>query len=143
MLIAIRLLDRTPRLAGFIMGLSQREATEEIAAGIELLSGNEKKAIRNLLIKGEMTDQRAVSALHEKSVAADVNSVFYRIWDMTGFVQRLWFEKRARGYRGPWIINPNFEAQLASYFDVTRAEPYILRPEPGRPFTVHLNSWNI
>jgi hypothetical protein len=97
-----------------------REIARKIKEGMEKLRPFEREAVRQLLIEGELTDQRAIGLLRATGILIEnVMAVFYLIWTNTGFVQRVWQpsdQERVHGYTGPWVINPKFKDGIEAYF---------------------------
>jgi hypothetical protein len=83
------------------------------------LTEPEKEALRQLFIKGELTEQTVLQALQEKGLLKrNVSHVLHRIEAVTAFLERTgpYYESDyTLGYRGRWRINPSLRPILQTY----------------------------
>ncbi|MGH9425683.1 MAG: toll/interleukin-1 receptor domain-containing protein, partial [Terriglobia bacterium] len=93
---------------------------EQAETGWKKLDDYEKQALRQLFIfGGQASDRQIMTALSEKGVLPHGRvQVCYRIYNDTGFIQRIWpyhDNERVVGYEGPWQINPQFKDILEEF----------------------------
>jgi predicted nucleotide-binding protein len=91
----------------------------EVEGDFLKLTEPEKEALRQLFIKGELTEQTVLQALQEKGLLKrNVSHVLHRIEAVTAFLERTgpYYESDyTLGYRGRWRINPSLRPILQTY----------------------------
>jgi len=116
-------LEQAPETSDGRPATDESDMTVKIARQVESdlakLEESEKEALRQLLIKGELTDQTAIQAVREKGLLrGEVGHIFYRIESITGFVERSgpYYESdHVVGYRGRWRISPSLKPILEAH----------------------------